>query len=93
MVQRCVWIRSPARLTSPPTASSAMIRAADVAIRAQGGWIASRGERSSPLVSWTPLRLAAVPLPFIHRPRIRIFTAVKPSTLSAAWLSLSTASS
>ena len=65
MVQCRVWIRSPARLTSPPTAPSAVIRAADVAIRAQGGWIASRGERSSPPVSWTPLRLAAVPLPLL----------------------------
>jgi hypothetical protein len=84
MVQCHVWIRSPARLTSLPTASSAVIRAADVAIHAQGRWIASRGERSSPPVSWMPLRLAAVPLPFIHRPRIRIFTTIKPSPLFAA---------
>jgi hypothetical protein len=72
MVQCRVWIRSPARLTSPPTAPSAVIRAADVAIRAQGGWIASRGERSSLPVSWTPFRLAAILLPFLTAPRIRI---------------------
>jgi hypothetical protein len=65
-------MRSPARLSSPPTTPSAVIHAVNVAIRAQGGWIASRGERSSPPVSWTPLRLAATLLPFLTAPRIRI---------------------
>jgi hypothetical protein len=65
-------MRSPARLSSPPTTPSAVIRAVDVVIRAQGGWIVSRGERSSPTVSWTPLRLAAILLPFLTAPWVRI---------------------
>jgi hypothetical protein len=80
---RFIWLKSPwystpygserqRRESSPPTTPSAVIRAADVVIRAQGGWIASRGERSSPPVSWTPLRLAAVPLSFLTAPGIRI---------------------
>jgi hypothetical protein len=42
MVQCLNQIRPPARLSSPPTAPSAVIRVADVVICAQGGWIASR---------------------------------------------------
>jgi hypothetical protein len=42
MVQCLNQIRPPAQLSSPSMAPSAVIRAADVAICAQGGWIASR---------------------------------------------------
>jgi hypothetical protein len=86
MVQCRVWIRSPARLTSPPMAPSVVIHAVDVAIRAQGEWIASRGERSSPSVSWTSFRLAATLLPFLTVARITL-TAVELSPLLATCLS------
>jgi hypothetical protein len=71
---------------------SAAIRAVDVPIRAQSGWITSRGENASPSVSWTPLWLAAVPLPLLTDSLDKVLTAVKPSPLSATCLYLSTAS-
>jgi hypothetical protein len=63
---------------------SAAIRAVDVPIRAWSGWIMSWGEIASPSMSWTPLRLAAVPLPLLTDPSDKAFTTVDPPPSSAA---------
>ena len=62
---------------------SAAIRVAGVLIRARGKWITSRGrKKSSPSLSWTPIRLAVVPPPLlivdqIRSHRCRAITAIR----------------
>jgi hypothetical protein len=60
-----VRIRTPAQPPYRRLSIAAVIRATAGPLCALDGWIVSRGQISSPPVTWKPLRLAVVHLPWL----------------------------
>jgi hypothetical protein len=59
------WIRTPAQPLYRRRLIAAVIRVTAGPLCALDGWIVSRGQISSPPVTWKPLRLAIVHLPWL----------------------------